>query len=66
MRRVFYPVRLLPEQEGVLSFEAAEPAGSDVESLHWGSTWVWLPEETTMIRSLEGLKNRKQLMKMTY
>ena len=43
----------------MLSTEAAEPAGSAIESLHWGSTWVWFPEETTMIRSLEGLKNRK-------
>ena len=30
-----------------------------IESLHRGSTWVWFPAETAMIRRLEGLKNRK-------
>ena len=30
-----------------------------IESLHWGSTWVWFPAETAMIRRLGGLKNRK-------
>lgn len=35
-----------PEQVAALSCEAAEPADSDTESLHWGSTWVWFPAET--------------------
>ena len=34
------PMGPLPEQLAALSSEAAEPAGSDRESLHWGSTWL--------------------------
>ena len=59
MRRVFCPVGPSPEQYGVLSSEATDPAGSDTKWWHWGSTWVWFPEETAMIRKLGGLKNRK-------
>ena len=42
-----------------VSSEAADPASSDTKWSHWGSTWVWFPAETAMIRGLGGLKNRK-------
>lgn len=52
------PVGPSPEQLAALLSEAAEPAGSDAGSLHWGSTWVWFPTETAVVRGLVGLKNK--------
>lgn len=52
------PVGPSPEQLAVLFSEAAEPAGSDAESLHWSSTWVLFPTETAVDRGLVGLKNK--------
>ena len=63
MERVFCPVGPSPEQQGALSSEDAESAGSDKES-HWGRTWVWFPAGTAMIRELLELAVLKHIHKI--
>lgn len=36
-----------PEQLAACTSDTVKPAGSDRESLHWGSNWVWFPADKT-------------------